>query len=46
MDSEIVVAVAAFVLASIGALAAMFGTDSRDQVDDDWRHNTHTRAQI
>jgi len=46
MEPGLLVAVAAVLLAVIGALAAMFGSDSRDPAEDDWHHDTRSHAQI
>jgi hypothetical protein len=46
MGPEILVAAIAILLAAIGALAALFGADSRDRADDDWQSSGRTRAQI
>jgi hypothetical protein len=46
MQPEILVAFAAVVLAAIGAFAAMFGADTRDAAENDWHHDTRSRAQI
>ena len=46
MEPGILVAVLAIILAAIGALAALFGADSREPADDDWQPSGHSRAQI
>jgi hypothetical protein len=46
MEPTIVVAAFAIILAAIGALAALFGADSREPADDDWQPSGHSRASI
>jgi hypothetical protein len=46
MEPTILVAAFAILLAAIGALAALFGADSREPADDDWQQNGHSRASI
>ncbi len=46
MEPGILVAAVAIILAAIGALAALFGADSRELTEDDWQPNDHSRAQI
>jgi len=46
MEPGILVALVAILLAAIGAIAALFGADSREPADDDWQPSNHSRAQI
>jgi hypothetical protein len=46
MEPGILIAIVAIILAAVGALAALFGADSREPADDDWQPNHHSRAQI
>jgi hypothetical protein len=46
METALFILVVMTFLAVFGVIAMVFGTDSREWLEDDWHHESRSRAQI